>query len=61
MGEGMGLTYVRISVRRHGGRTWCESEPGVGSVFTFTISGGLGSVEEVIRPGKEYSSATGRN
>jgi PAS domain S-box-containing protein len=48
MGEGMGLTYVRTLVRRHGGRIWCESEPGVGSAFTFTISGSLGPVAEVL-------------
>ncbi len=36
-GEGMGLTYVKTLVRRLGGRIWCESEPGVGSAFRFTI------------------------
>jgi signal transduction histidine kinase len=36
-GEGMGLTYVNTLVRRLGGRLWCESEPGVGSAFKFTI------------------------
>ncbi len=36
-GEGVGLTYVRMLVRRHGGKVWCESEPGVGSVFSFSI------------------------
>jgi PAS domain S-box-containing protein len=37
-GEGMGLPYVQTLVRRHGGRIWYESEPGVETTFTFTIS-----------------------
>jgi signal transduction histidine kinase len=40
-GEGMGLAYVQTLVRRHGGRIWCESEPGVGTTLTFTISNHL--------------------
>lgn len=40
-GEGMGLAYVVTLVRRHEGRIWCESEPGAGSCFSFTISRGL--------------------
>jgi signal transduction histidine kinase len=36
-GEGMGLTYVKTLVRRLGGRIWCESEPGAGTAFKFTI------------------------
>jgi PAS domain S-box-containing protein len=36
-GEGMGLAYVRTLVRRHGGEIRCESQPGVGTTFTFTI------------------------
>ncbi len=40
-GEGMGLPYVQALVRRHGGRVWCESEPGVGTTFSFTISNHL--------------------
>ena len=36
-GEGMGLAYVQTLVRRYGGSIWCESEPGQGSTFVFTI------------------------
>jgi signal transduction histidine kinase len=37
-GEGLGLAYVQALVRRHSGRIWCESKPGVGTTFTFTVS-----------------------
>jgi signal transduction histidine kinase len=40
-GEGMGLAYVRALVRRHGGYIWCDSEPGVGTTFSFTLSNQL--------------------
>jgi signal transduction histidine kinase len=36
-GEGMGLAYVQALIRRCGGAISCESVPGEGSVFTFTI------------------------
>jgi PAS domain S-box-containing protein len=44
-GEGMGLAYTRTLVRRHGGRISCESEPGVGSTFTFSISNRLDPID----------------
>jgi signal transduction histidine kinase len=40
-GEGMGLPYVQTLVRRHGGRIWCESELGVGTTFSFSLSNHL--------------------
>jgi signal transduction histidine kinase len=40
-GEGMGLAYVQALVRRHGGRIWFTSQPGVGTTFSFTIPNDL--------------------
>lgn len=36
-GEGMGLAYVQALLRRHEGRIWFESEPGVGTTFSFAV------------------------
>jgi len=47
-GTGLGLSLTRRFVELHGGSLWLQSEPGVGSTFTFTIP---------IRPGAREPQA----
>ncbi len=36
VGQGMGLAYVRTLVRQLGGKVWCESDLGTGTIIRFT-------------------------
>ncbi len=39
-GVGLGLTIAKGIVDAHGGRIWCQSAPGRGSTFSFTLPAG---------------------
>ena len=51
-GSGLGLALSKRLANLMGGRVWMQSEPGVGSVFYFTLKADLGKVQEVL-PSKE--------
>lgn len=49
-GTGLGLSITKLLIARHGGKLWVESEPGVGSKFSFTLPLPAGLVDGASSP-----------
>ena len=54
-GTGVGLTFVKKIVERHGGHVWLASEPGKGTVFYFNLNCGRSEPRESLNEGRSDS------
>jgi signal transduction histidine kinase len=53
-GMGLGLSIAKAMVEMHNGQIWCESKPGVGSLFCFTLPA---SAEKIDPASKVFTTA----
>lgn len=50
-GEGMGLAFVKTIIRNLGGRIWCDSDQGAGTIFHVSLPVTAGELSEPVSKG----------